>query len=147
MQSPILAIADQDRLFHVVCDTSDFAISCALMQFDTDGVERIICYQSHQLQAAERNYPVHDKELLAMKYALYKFRVYLLGDRPFVVYTEHASLRTAVNSPHLSQRMARWLSFLRGVQFLRRVQAGTTECRRRCALAAIRFRAGRAIQQ
>ena len=51
------------------------------------------------------------KELLAMKYALAKFRVYLLGDRPFVVYTEHASLRTAVNSPHPSQRMARWLSF------------------------------------
>ena len=46
-----------------------------------------------------------------MKYALAKFRVYLLGDRPFVVYTDHASLRTTVNSPHLSQRMARWLSF------------------------------------
>ena len=29
----------------------------------------------------------------------------------FIAYTDHASLRTAVNSPHLSQRMARWLSF------------------------------------
>ena len=34
MQSPVLAIADQDRPFHVVCDASDFAIGCALMQFD-----------------------------------------------------------------------------------------------------------------
>ena len=42
---------------------------------------------------------MHDKERLAMKYALAKFRVYLLGDRPFIVYTDHASLRTAVNSP------------------------------------------------
>ena len=81
------------------------------MQFDTDGAERVICYQSRQLQPAERNYPVHDKELLAMKNALAKFRVYLLEDRPFIVYTDHASLLTAVNSPHLSQRMARWLSF------------------------------------
>ncbi|KAG3146244.1 hypothetical protein PC128_g24046 [Phytophthora cactorum] len=64
-----------------------------------------------QLKAAERNYPVHDKELLAMKYALVKFRVHLLGSRPFVIYTDHASLRTAINSPHLSQRMARWLPF------------------------------------
>ncbi|KAE9259736.1 hypothetical protein PR003_g34658, partial [Phytophthora rubi] len=48
---------------------------------------------------SERNYPVHDKELLAMKYALAKFRVYLLGSRPFVVYTDHASLRTAIKSP------------------------------------------------
>ena len=65
MQSPILAIADQERPFHVVCDASDFAIGCALMQFDTDGAERVICYQSRQLQAAERNHPVYDKELLS----------------------------------------------------------------------------------
>ncbi|KAG2807487.1 hypothetical protein PC111_g16919 [Phytophthora cactorum] len=46
-----------------------------------------------------------------MKSALAKIRVYLLGSGPFVVYTDHASLRTAVKSPHISQRMARWLSF------------------------------------
>ncbi|OWY96239.1 hypothetical protein PHMEG_00033544 [Phytophthora megakarya] len=66
---------------------------------------------------AERNYPVHDKEFLAMKYALEKFRVYLLGNTPFVVYTDHASLRTAVKSPHISQRMARWLSFFAEYNF------------------------------
>ncbi|CAI5703340.1 unnamed protein product [Peronospora effusa] len=117
MQSPVLAIADQDRPFHVVCDASDFAIGCALMQYDTDGAERVVCYQSRQLQPAKRNYPVHEKELLALKYALAKFRVYLLGDRPFIVYTDHASLRTAVNSPHLSQRMAIWLSFFAEYNF------------------------------
>ena len=82
------------------------------MQFDTDGAERVICYQSRRLQAAERNYPVHDKELISIKYALAKFRVYLLGDRPLVVYTNHVSLRTAVNGAYLSQRVARWLSSL-----------------------------------
>ena len=117
IQSPIRAIADQDRPFHVVCDASDFVIGCALTQFDTDGAERVICYQSRQLQAAERNYPVHDKELLAMKYALAKFRVYLLGDRPFVVYPDYSSLCTAVNSPQLSQRIARWLSFFAEYNF------------------------------
>ncbi|POM79633.1 Retrovirus Polyprotein, partial [Phytophthora palmivora] len=53
---------------------------------------------------------IFDKELLAMRYALIKFRVYLLGEQTFAVYTDHASLRTATKSPHLSQRMARWLS-------------------------------------
>ena len=38
-----------------------------------------------------------------------KFRVHLLGSKPFVVDTDHASLRAATQSPHLSQRMARWL--------------------------------------
>jgi hypothetical protein len=116
-EAPVLAIADPDRPFHVVCDASDFAIGCALMQRAHDDRERVICYQSRQLKPAERNYPVHDKELLAMKYALAKFRVYLLGDRPFVIFTDHASLRTAVKTPHLSQRMARWLSFFAEYNF------------------------------
>ncbi|POM73935.1 LOW QUALITY PROTEIN: Hypothetical protein PHPALM_9171 [Phytophthora palmivora] len=116
-EAPILAVADQDRSFHVVCDASDIAIGCALMQLDHDGHDRVVYYQSRQLKPAERNYPVHDKERLAMKYALAKFRVYLLGNSPFVVYTNHASLRTAVKSPHISQRMARWLSFFAEYSF------------------------------
>ena len=107
MQSPILAIADQDRPCYVVCDACDDAIGCALMQFDTDGAERVICYPSRQLQAAERNYPVHEQYHLAIKYALGKFRVYLLEDGQFIVYTDQAALRTAVNSPHISQRMVK----------------------------------------
>ncbi|KAF1334714.1 reverse transcriptase, partial [Globisporangium splendens] len=117
MEAPVLAIADHERPFYVVCDASNFAIGCALMQRDDADRERVICYQSRQLKPAERSYPVHDKELLAMKYALTKFRVYLLGSKRFTVYTDHASLLTAVKSPHLSQRMARWLSFFAEYEF------------------------------
>ncbi|KAG3191504.1 hypothetical protein PC128_g10919 [Phytophthora cactorum] len=81
-EAPILAVADQDRPFHVVCDASDFAIGWALMQHDHDPRDRVVYYQSRQLKPVERNYPVHDKELLAMKYALAKFPVYLLGSGP-----------------------------------------------------------------
>ena len=76
--SPILATADQNRPFRVVCDASNYAIGCALMQYDTDGAERVVCYLSRQLQAHERNCPVHDNELLAIKYILAKNCVYLL---------------------------------------------------------------------
>ncbi|KAG2821825.1 hypothetical protein PC129_g10519 [Phytophthora cactorum] len=62
------------------CDASDFAIVCALMQFDNERRECVVSYQSRQLKPAERNYPVHDKELLAKRYALVKFCVYLLGE-------------------------------------------------------------------
>ncbi|KAG3046868.1 hypothetical protein PC121_g20405 [Phytophthora cactorum] len=75
LRAPILALPDPDRPFSVVCDASDFAIGCALLQADTDGRERVIAFEFRQLKAAEKNYPVHDKELLAMKYALVKFRV------------------------------------------------------------------------
>ncbi|POM65022.1 Pol protein [Phytophthora palmivora] len=116
-QAPVLALPDENKSFSVVCDASDYAIGCALLQKDDEGHERVISFQSRQLKAAERNYPVHDKELLAMKYALVKFRVDLLGTGPFVIYIDHASLRTATNSPHLSQRMTRWLSFFAEYNF------------------------------
>ncbi|KAE9234358.1 hypothetical protein PF004_g9395 [Phytophthora fragariae] len=116
--APVLMLPDTSRPFHVVCDASDFAIGCAPMQFDAEGRERIVSYQSRQMKPAEKNYPVHDKELLAMRYALIKFRVYLLGEQTFAVYTDHASLRTAMKSPHLSQRMVRWLSFFAEYNFV-----------------------------
>ncbi|GMF29154.1 unnamed protein product [Phytophthora lilii] len=116
--APVLMLPDPSKPFHVVCDASDFAIGCALMQFDDEGHERVVSYQSRQKKPAEKNYPVHDKELLAMRYALIKFRVYLLGEETFAVSTDHASLRTAMRSPHLSQRMARWLSFFSEYNFV-----------------------------
>ncbi|KAG2972953.1 hypothetical protein PC120_g26229 [Phytophthora cactorum] len=88
----ILAVADQDRSFHVVCAASDFAIGCALMQHDHEGRDRVIYYQSRQLKPAKRNYPVHDKELLATR-------------------------EVPMKSPHISQRMARWLSFFAEYDF------------------------------
>ncbi|KAG3003877.1 hypothetical protein PC128_g20467 [Phytophthora cactorum] len=81
-------LPDHSKPFHVVCDASDFAIDCALMQFADEGRERVVNHQSRQLKAAERNYPVHDKELLVMRYALVKFRVFLLCEQTFAVCTD-----------------------------------------------------------
>ncbi|KAG3091226.1 hypothetical protein PC121_g3876 [Phytophthora cactorum] len=103
-EAPILAVADQDRPFYVVCDASDFAIGCALMQHDNEGRDRVVYYQSCQMKPTERNYPIYDKDLLAM-------------NGPFVVYTDHASPRTAVKSPHISQRIARWLALFAEYDF------------------------------
>ncbi|GMF16583.1 unnamed protein product [Phytophthora fragariaefolia] len=115
--APILALADDDRPFSVACDASDFAIGCALLQADAEGRERVIAFQSRQLKAAEKHYAVHDKQLLAMKSALVKIRVHMLGRTPFVIYTDHASLGTTTSSLHLSLRMARWLSFFAEYNF------------------------------
>ena len=52
LEAPILALPDPDRPFSVVCDASDFAIGCALLQTDDDGRERVITFESCQLKAA-----------------------------------------------------------------------------------------------
>ncbi|POM64141.1 LOW QUALITY PROTEIN: Retrovirus Polyprotein [Phytophthora palmivora] len=67
------------------------------MQFDDEGNERIRSYQLRHMKSAEKNYLVPNKELLAMYYALTKFRT-------LAEYTDYAPL-------HLFQRMARCLSF------------------------------------
>ena len=54
----------------MVCDAGYFAIGCTSIQYDADGAERVVRYQSRQLHPAELNHPVHEKELLAKKYAL-----------------------------------------------------------------------------
>ncbi|CAI5730830.1 unnamed protein product [Peronospora farinosa] len=61
-----------------------------------------------------------------MRYALIKFRVHLLGERTFALYTNHASLCTAMKSPHLPQRMARWLSFSSEYNFVVHYKPGKT---------------------
>ena len=51
---PILALPDSDRPFSVVCDASNFAIGCALLQTDVKGRERIIAFESRPIKAAEK---------------------------------------------------------------------------------------------
>ena len=71
-----MALPDPDRPFSVVCDASYYTIDSDLLQTDAERRERVISFESRQLKAAKKNYLVYDKELLAMKYALVKFRVH-----------------------------------------------------------------------
>jgi len=47
-------------------------------------------FHSRKLNDAERNYEIHDKELLAILEAFREWKHYLLGaDDPVTVYTDH----------------------------------------------------------
>ena len=64
-----------------------------------------------QLKAAEKNYPVHEKELLAIIHALKKWRSDLLGTH-FYVYTDHRTLENFDTQKDLSRRQLRWQEFV-----------------------------------
>ncbi|WVZ51732.1 hypothetical protein U9M48_002847 [Paspalum notatum var. saurae] len=73
--APVLAQPDINKPFDVYCDASSSGLGCVLMQ---DG--RVIAYASSQLRKHEVNYHTHDLELLAIVYALKKWRHYLIKD-------------------------------------------------------------------
>ena len=124
--APVLILPDDSKSFHVVCDASDFSISCALMQHDDEGRKRVVSCQSRQMKLEETNYLVQDMEILAMRNTLIKFRVHLLGKRSFALYTDHALLRTAIKSTQLFQQISSCLYFFFEFSFVAHYTPGTT---------------------
>ncbi|RVW30559.1 Retrovirus-related Pol polyprotein from transposon 297 [Vitis vinifera] len=78
--TPIVRAPNWQLPFELMCDASDFAIGAVLGQRE-DGKPYVIYYASKTLNEAQRNYTTTEKELLAVVFALDKFRAYLVGIR------------------------------------------------------------------
>ena len=63
----------------IEADASDFALGCVLSQPTAEGDLHPVCFYSRKFTAAELNYPIYDKELLAVVAAFKQWRVYLEG--------------------------------------------------------------------
>ena len=91
VEAPILQRPNWDLPFEIMCDASDFVVGAVLGQ----RIEKkltAICYASKMLADAQLNYTNTEKELLAVVFALEKFRLYILGSK-IIVYTDHAALK------------------------------------------------------
>jgi len=95
----------------VTCDASDWRTGAVLSFGETWETARPVAYESQQLNDAQRNYPVHEKELLAIIRALDKWRVDLLGSHITIV-TDHRTLEAFDLQRDLSCRQCRWQEFL-----------------------------------
>ena len=91
VEAPILQSPNWDLPFEIMCDASDFAVGAVLGQ-RIDKKPTAICYASKTLADAQLNYITTEKELLAVVFALEKFRPYILGSK-IIVYTDHAALK------------------------------------------------------
>jgi len=50
----------------IKCDASNFATGAVLSQEQEDGTYKPVAFISHSMTLAERNYDIHDKELMAI---------------------------------------------------------------------------------
>ena len=96
--------------FEVMCDASDFAIGAVLGQRE-DGKPYVIYYASKTLNEAQRNYTTTKKELLAIVFALDKFRAYLVGSF-IVVFIDHSALKYLLTKQDAKPRLIRWILLL-----------------------------------
>ena len=93
------------------------AIGGVLSQ-EQDGKWRPIVFLSRTMQAAEQNYEIYDKELLAIVEALAKWRQYLLdAAEPFEVWMDHENLKYFKEPHKLNGQQARWYLKLQDYDF------------------------------
>jgi hypothetical protein len=95
----------------VTTDASNFGSGAVLAFGPTYKTARPVAYDSRAFKGAELNYPVHEKELLAIIRALAKWRTDLLG-YSFEVWTDHRTLEHFGTQRDLSCRQAQWMEFL-----------------------------------
>ncbi|KAJ9554347.1 hypothetical protein OSB04_018392 [Centaurea solstitialis] len=108
--APIIQPPDWTLPFELMCDASDYAIGAVLGQ-RKDGRVHAIHYASKTLDPAQLNYSTTEKELLAVVYAIEKFRTYLVGSK-VIVYSDHAALRYLMSKKDAKPRLIRWILLL-----------------------------------
>jgi hypothetical protein len=110
ISAPIIQPPDWSLPFEIMCDASDYAVGAVLGQTN-DRKHHAISYASKTLSGPQLNYATTEKELLAMVFAIDKFRSYLVGAK-VVIYTDHATLKYLLTKKNAKPRLIRWILLL-----------------------------------
>ena len=118
-EAPILAHYKQGLRTIVETDSSDYVSSGVLSQLGEDGLLYPVAFFSKNLNPAECNYEIYDKELLAIIRCFEQWRPELEATGvPIKVITDHKSLEYFMTTKKLSRRQTRWAEFLSGFNFV-----------------------------
>ena len=122
---PVLVTPDLDKEMRVEADASDFATGGVLSMKCEDEKWRPVAYISKSLNEAERNYEIHDKEMLAIIRCLEAWRHFLEGAKgQFEIWTDHKNLEYFMKAQKLNRRQARWSLYLSRFDFALKHVAG-----------------------
>ncbi|GKA08017.1 reverse transcriptase domain-containing protein [Tanacetum coccineum] len=101
-EAPILVVPDWNLPFELMYDASDFAIGAVLGQQKMKHFQPIH-YVSKTMTEAQILYTRMEKEMLAVVYALEKFRPYLVLSKS-IVYMDHSALKYLMNKQDAKPR-------------------------------------------
>ena len=80
-KEPVLAAPDLDKKMRMEVDTLDYAMGGMLSMECEDGKWRPVVFLSKSLNETERNYEIHNKEMMAVIRGLENWRHLLKGTR------------------------------------------------------------------
>lgn len=123
--APILAHFDENADVTLETDASAGAIGGVLSQVGPDGLMRPVAFMSRTLTNVERNYDVHDRELLAIIFSCAVWRHYLEGGRKVKILTDHKNLEYFRTEKMLNRRQTRWAQRLAGINYSLTYKPGT----------------------
>ena len=137
--APLLKIPALSKPFIIATDASAVALGAVLSQ-GYNGKEHPISFASRVLTEAEKNYSVIEKELLAIVFAIKKFRCYVYGHR-FTIFCDHNPLQFIATMKDPTKRIARWLMWLQDYDFKVVYRPGkqntNADCLSRCSVMAL----------
>jgi len=92
-----------------------------------DGKWHPVAFYSKFLSSVERNYEIHNKEMLAIIRALEEWRHFLEGvTHPVEIWTDHKNLEYFMMAKKLDRHQARWSLHLARFDFLLHHRPGRT---------------------
>ena len=116
--APVLATPDNAKPYALHTDASGYAVGATLSQRNAEGELQPVAFLSKKMNGAQRNYPVHEWELLAIIEAIKAWRCFLYGAAaPIDIFTDHHSLQWINTQPNLSARQSRWVEQLQDYSF------------------------------
>jgi len=116
---PVLATPELDREFRVEADASNFTTGGVLSTKCKDDLWQPMAFILKAFNKTERNYKIHDKDMLGVIGCLETWRHFLGGARiKFEVWIDHKNLEYFMTSQNLYCRQARWALYLSRFNFL-----------------------------
>ena len=122
----MLAAPDLDKKMRMEVDASDYVTGGVLSMECEDGLWRPVAFLSKSLNETERNYKIHDKEMLAIVRGLENWGHLLEGAQfKFEIWTDHKNLEYFMKAQKLNRRQARWALYLSQFDFTLKHVPGT----------------------
>jgi len=114
----VLAAPDLDKEFRVEADALNYATGGVLSMRCSDELGRPVAFISKSLSDTERNYKIHNKEMLAVVRCLEAWRHFLEGMTiKFEIWTDYKNLEYFMKVQKLNKRQARWALYLSRFDF------------------------------